>query len=129
LEAKLDAFRDYYHGCRGHAGLKGETPVAPAESRGANLKSYHWQQHCGGSIKHQWRRKYEFAINRIGFADETDFGPIFVCRDLDRWLDESASAACHRIFDRGETAAAVAQFERLSEIADHYDKSIPTATE
>ena len=27
LETKLVAFRDYYNGYRGHAGLKGETPV------------------------------------------------------------------------------------------------------
>src|SRR5215469_5864942 len=40
----------------------------------------------------------------IGFADESDFGPIFFCCDLDRRLDESASAACHRIFDRGESS-------------------------
>src|SRR5215831_5300707 len=42
----------------------------------------------------------------IGFADESDFGPIFFCCDLDRWLDESASAACHRIFDRGESSSS-----------------------
>jgi hypothetical protein len=48
LEVKLDAFRHYYNGYRGHAGLKGETPVATSESRGASLKSYRWRQHCGG---------------------------------------------------------------------------------
>src|SRR5215831_14285862 len=42
----------------------------------------------------------------IGFADESDFGPIFFCCDLDRWLDESTSAACHRIFDRGESSSS-----------------------
>ena len=48
LEMKLIAFRDYYNGYRGHAGLKGETPVAMSESRGASLKSYRWRQHCRG---------------------------------------------------------------------------------
>jgi putative transposase len=48
LEMKLIAFRDYYNGYRGHGGLKGETPVATLESKGANLKSYRWRQHCRG---------------------------------------------------------------------------------
>jgi hypothetical protein len=48
LETKLIAFRDYYNGYRSHAGLKGETPIATAESRGAILKSYRWQPHCRG---------------------------------------------------------------------------------
>src|SRR5215475_13472146 len=48
LELKLIAFRDYYNAYRGHAGLKGETPVATSESRGASLKSYRWRQHCRG---------------------------------------------------------------------------------
>jgi putative transposase len=48
LEIKLNAFRDYYNGYRSHAGLKGETPIATPESRGANLKAYRWQSHCGG---------------------------------------------------------------------------------
>ena len=48
LETKLVAFRDYYNGYRGHAGLKGETPVATSESRGVSLKSYRWRQHCRG---------------------------------------------------------------------------------
>ena len=48
LETKLVAFRDYYNAYRGHAGLKGETPVATRESRGASLKSYRWQPHCRG---------------------------------------------------------------------------------
>jgi hypothetical protein len=40
--------RDYCNGYRSHAGLKGETPVAMLESRGASLKSYRWRQHCRG---------------------------------------------------------------------------------
>jgi putative transposase len=48
LEMKLIAFRDYYNGYRAHAGLKGETPVATLESKGASLKSYRWRQHCRG---------------------------------------------------------------------------------
>jgi len=48
LEMKLIAFRDYYNGYRGHAGLKGETPVSTPESRGADLKSYRWKAHCRG---------------------------------------------------------------------------------
>ena len=48
LEMKLIAFRDYYNGYRSHAGLKGETPIATSESRGASLQSYRWQPHCRG---------------------------------------------------------------------------------
>jgi transposase InsO family protein len=48
LEMKLIAFRDYYNGYRSHSGLNGETPIATADSRGASLKSYRWQQHCRG---------------------------------------------------------------------------------
>jgi hypothetical protein len=48
LETKLIAFRDYYNGYRGHAGLKRETPVATPDSRGASFKSYRWRQHCRG---------------------------------------------------------------------------------
>ena len=48
LEMKLIAFQDYYNGYRGHAGLKGETPVVMSESKGASLKSYRWRQHCRG---------------------------------------------------------------------------------
>jgi hypothetical protein len=33
---------------RSHAGLRGETPIATPESRGASLKSYRWQRHCRG---------------------------------------------------------------------------------
>jgi putative transposase len=48
LEMKLIAFRNYYNGYRSHAGLKGETPIATSESRGASLQSYRWRQHCRG---------------------------------------------------------------------------------
>ena len=48
LETKLMAFRDYYNRHRGHAGLKGETPIVTSESRGASLQSYRWQSHCRG---------------------------------------------------------------------------------
>ena len=48
LETKLMAFRDYYNRYRGHAGLKGETPIVTSESRGASLQSYRWQSHCRG---------------------------------------------------------------------------------
>src|SRR5713101_8403848 len=48
LENKLLDFKTYYNGYRGHGGLKGETPVATLESKGANLKSYRWRQHCRG---------------------------------------------------------------------------------
>src|SRR5215468_219644 len=51
LEIKLIAFRDYYNGYRRHAGLKGETPVATSESRGASLKSYRWRQHCRRAVQ------------------------------------------------------------------------------
>src|SRR5262249_53177198 len=34
-------------------------------------------------------------------ADACDSGPIFICSDIDRWLDEPASAACHRISHGG----------------------------
>jgi hypothetical protein len=45
FQPKLEFAIDRY---RGHAGLKGETPVATSESRGASLKSYRWRQHCRG---------------------------------------------------------------------------------
>jgi hypothetical protein len=48
LETKLMAFQDYYNRHRGHAGLKGETPIVTSESRGASLQSYRWQSHCRG---------------------------------------------------------------------------------
>ncbi len=48
LEIKLLAFRSYYNGYRSDAGLKGETPIATPESRGASLKAYRWQPHCRG---------------------------------------------------------------------------------
>src|SRR5499433_2579680 len=48
LETKLIAFRAYYNGYRSHAGLKGETPIATSESRGASLHLYRWQRHCRG---------------------------------------------------------------------------------
>src|SRR5215831_20607002 len=52
----------------------------------------------------------------IGCADESDFGPIFVCCDLDGWLDESASAASHRIFDRGESSSSRTDWQSPFEI-------------
>src|SRR5712671_4564870 len=48
LEMKLIGFRDYYNRYRSHAGLKGETPIAALESKGASLQSYRWQHHCRG---------------------------------------------------------------------------------
>jgi putative transposase len=48
LETKLIAFRDYYNGYRGHAGLKGQPPVVAPDSTGASLQSYRWQSHCRG---------------------------------------------------------------------------------
>jgi putative transposase len=48
LEIKLIDFRDYYNGYRSHDALKGATPIATSESRGASLKSYRWRQHCRG---------------------------------------------------------------------------------
>ena len=58
---KLIAFRDYYNGYRGHAGLKGETPVATLESKGASLKSYRWRQHCRGLYQTPMAVNHEFA--------------------------------------------------------------------
>src|SRR5215813_14676277 len=48
LEMKLIAFSDYYNGYQSLAGLKGETPIATSESRGASLHLYRWQPHCRG---------------------------------------------------------------------------------
>jgi len=48
LELKLIAFRDYYNAYRSHDALKGETPIATSESRGARLQAYRWRQHCRG---------------------------------------------------------------------------------
>src|SRR6476620_6507277 len=45
LEIKLIAFRDYYNGYRSHDALKGETPIATAESRGRVSKTI-----VGGNI-------------------------------------------------------------------------------
>src|SRR5947209_5658631 len=39
-------------------------------------------------------------------ADARDFRPIFVRCDLDRRLDESASAACDRLSHRGESGSS-----------------------
>lgn len=49
LERKLNTFKDYYNGYRGHASLKGRTPdqistgTLPAPAR---LDRFSWKQHC-----------------------------------------------------------------------------------
>ena len=42
----------------------------------------------------------------IRSVDARDIRPVFVCCDLDRRLDEPASAACHRLSHRGESCSS-----------------------
>jgi hypothetical protein len=44
LETKLIAFKTYYNEYRGHAALKGETPIATPQSKSVSFKSYRWRQ-------------------------------------------------------------------------------------
>ena len=46
LEAKVFTFQTYFNSYRTHASLKGQTPIESAKSRGLNIKSYRWQEHC-----------------------------------------------------------------------------------
>jgi hypothetical protein len=47
-QMKLIAFKNYYNEYRGHAGLKGKTPIATPQSNGVSFRSYRWRQHCRG---------------------------------------------------------------------------------
>jgi len=51
LELKRSAFKGYYNKYRVHGALKGQTPIETAESQGAGLKSYRWQEHCQGAYQ------------------------------------------------------------------------------
>ena len=42
----------------------------------------------------------------IRSVDARDIRPVFVCCDLDRRLDEPASAACDRLSHRGESGSS-----------------------
>ena len=51
LERKLNDFKTYYNGHRGHTSLRGKTPVVKAGAapmRIARLENYAWQEHCRG---------------------------------------------------------------------------------
>src|SRR2546428_1759252 len=65
----------------------------------------------------------------IASADARASGPLFICGDLDRWLDEPTSAAPHRIPHRGESGSSRTDWQSTDEIQRQSALSIGNESE